>query len=117
MGMTTREFLESVAKIEGLSEVLKNEVAERIAKLDKSNETRRNKPSKVQLENVAIKEQIVATLRANGTMTANAVGVAVGISTNKASALLQQIANEGLATTCDIKEPKKSKVKGYTLKE
>ncbi len=117
MAMTQREFLESVLKIEGISEVLATECKERIAKLDKSNEARKNKPSKVQLENEPIKEKILEFVASNPKATASKVGVALEISTNKASALLKQLATEGKLTICEVKEPKKSKVNGYSLAE
>ena len=115
--MTTREFLESVLKIENVPEALQTECKERIAKLDKTNEARKNKPSKVQVENEPIKAEILKYVADNPKSTASKVGVALEISTNKASALLKQLATEGKLTICEVKEPKKSKVNGYSLAE
>ena len=51
---------------------------------------------------------------AGGAMTASAVGAAVGVSTQKASAMLRKLAAEGAVEVSEVKG-KSGKVKGYAL--
>ena len=107
--MTRREFLEVVVSGTINDEVIEK-AEEMLAKLDAENEKRRNRVSKKALENEPIKEAIKGVL-GDEPKTATEIGAEVGISTQKASALLRQI--EGLTVT-EVKT-KKGKVKGYAL--
>ena len=82
-----------------------------LVKMDERNEKRKNSPSKTAIANEPIKAQIVEVLTTEP-LTASDVANAVGISTQKASALLRQI--EGLTVT-EVKVKGKGKVKGYAL--
>lgn len=57
--------------------------------------TARKGLTKVQKENVGIKADILAVLEERGALTATAVGEALGISCQKASALLKQMVDNG----------------------
>lgn len=61
------------------------------------------KPTKSQKENEGVKEQILETLAA-GRMTATEVGNALGISVQKASALLRQLKEENKVVRIEEKK-------------
>lgn len=108
--MTKREMFEAIVNGNITDEVVtmaKNE----ITKMDERNAKRKGKPSKNALANEPIKAQILEVLT-DVPMVASDVAEKVGISTQKASALLRQI--DGLTVT-EVKVKGKGKVKGYAL--
>lgn len=111
--MTNRDFLTAISNLENISEELKAEALARIEKIDATNEARKNKPSKKALENAPIMEQIVNEVLGTEAVTAGAVAEAVGISVQKASALLRALVAEGKATVTEVKIPKKGTQKAY----
>ena len=112
--MTNREFFTAIANAESLSAELVEFATNAIAKMDETNEKRKNKPSKTAIENAPIIEALTNALTSDP-QTASDLAVAVGISTQKASSLLRQIVASGVAVATDIKVPKKGTCKGYTL--
>ena len=111
--MTNREFLNSVISANISDEV--TEMAQAlIVKMDARNEKRASKPSKTAVANEPIKASIIEVL-ANGGKTAPEVGVALEISTQKASALLRQLTADGKVAVSEVKVPKKGTLKLYTL--
>ena len=108
--MTKREFMEKVIA-EVNNEELKTFAESEIEKMNARNAKRANTPSKKAKENEPIKEAIVAVLTAEP-MTASEIAEEVGISVQKASALLRQI--DGLTVT-EVKSKGKGKVKGYAI--
>ena len=106
--MTKREFMEMVIA-ESANEEIKAFAKAEIEKMEARNAKRREAPSKSAIANEPIKAEIVKVLT-HEPMTASAVAEQVGISTQKASALLRQI--EGLEVT-EVKVKGKGKVKGY----
>lgn len=115
--MTNREFLNAVANLEIAPQELRDEAAARIAKLDATNEARKNKPSKKATENAPLMEQIADEILTSEAQTASAIAEAVGISVQKASALLRALVDEGKAVATDVKMPKKGTQKAYTKVE
>lgn len=113
--MTNREFLTAIATLDNVSEDIKAYAEERIAKLDAANEAKKNKPSKKALENAPIMEQIVTEVLGTEAVTASTVAAAVGVSVQKASALLRALVADGKAVATEVKVPGKSAQKGYTL--
>ena len=111
--MTNREFYTNIAN-GTITEAEKEFALAAIAKMDETNEKRKNKPSKTAVENAPIIEALTAALTADP-QTAADLGAAVGISTQKASSLLRQIVALGVAVASDIKVPKKGTCKGYSL--
>ena len=111
--MTNRDFLTAISNLENISEELKAEALARIEKIDATNEARKNKPSKKALENAPIMEQIVNEVLGTEAVTAGAVAEAVGISVQKASALLRALVAEGKATVTEVKVPKRGVQKAY----
>ena len=108
--MTKREMFEAIVNGNVTEEVVAMAQNE-LVKMDERNEKRKNSPSKTAIANEPIKAQIVEVLTTEP-LTASDVANAVGISTQKASALLRQI--EGLTVT-EVKVKGKGKVKGYAL--
>ena len=113
--MTNREFLNAIATNEAIDETLRTEAANRIAKLDATNEARKNKPSKTAIENAPLLDKIVSEVLTTELMTAGQVAETMGVSTQKASALLRQLAATGKVEVEDVKLPKKGAQKGYRL--
>lgn len=108
--MTKRDFFKAVVNGNITDEVVNMAMAE-IEKMDARNAKRRNTPSKTAKENEPIKANILEVLT-DGAKTASEVAKEVGISTQKASALLRQI--DGLVVT-EVRVKGKGKVKGYAL--
>lgn len=109
--MTKREFYNAIANGQ-ITDELMNFATEQIARMDSANEKRKNTLSKKQEENEAIKTEILTRLDTEP-KTATTIGELMGISTQKASALLRQLVNDGKATATEVKIPKKGTQKGY----
>lgn len=108
--MTRREMFEAIVNGNVTDEVVAMAQNE-LVKMDERNARRKNKPTKNALANEPIKAQILEVLT-DTPMVASAVAEAVGITTQKASALLRQI--DGLTVT-EVKVKGRGKVKGYAL--
>ena len=108
--MTNREMFTAIVNGE-ITDEIKAKAAEEIAKLDARNASRKNKPSKTQIENAPIIEKISGLLT-NEPMRASEIAEALGISTSKASALAKKV--EGVVVT-DVKVKGKGTQKGYSL--
>ena len=112
--MTNREFLTAIASNETLSAELVEHATAALAKMDAANEARKNKPSKKAQENAPIMEQIVNEVLTSEAQTASVIAEAVGISIQKASALLRALVAEGRAEVTEVKLPKKGTQKAYS---
>lgn len=112
--MTNREFLNAIVSA-NISEELTTFATESLAKLDARNEKRASKPSKTALANEPIKASIVEFVKAHGAVTASEVGAGVEITTQKASALLRQLAESGVVKASTVKVAKKGEVKSYAI--
>ena len=112
--MTNREFFNAVINTENVAEDIKAYAEAAIAKMDATNEARKNKPSKAAIENAPLLEQIYNEVLTNEAQIASAVAEAIGVSVQKANSLLRTLVAEGKAEATDIKVPKKGTVKGYT---
>lgn len=110
--MTRREMFEAIVNGNITDEIVTMAQNE-IVKMDERNAKRKNRPSKNALANEPIKAHILEVLT-DAPMVASEVAEKVGISTQKASALLRQI--DGLVVT-EVKVKGKGKVKGYALGE
>lgn len=115
--MTNREFLTNVIALENITEEVKAAAEERLAKMDATNEARKNKPSKKATENAPIMDQIANEILTIETQSAATIAEAAGISVQKASALLRQLVADGRATVADAKVPKKGTIKVYAKAE
>ena len=98
--------------IEGkVTDEMKEFAHSEITKMNDRNAKRKASPSKTAIANEPIKAEIVKGLT-NEPKTASEIAKEVGISTQKASALLRQI--DGLTVT-EVKIKGKGKVKGYSI--
>ena len=112
--MTNREFLTAVAAIENVLADIKEHAEAAIAKMDATNEARKNKPSKAAVENAPIMDQIFNEVLSGEAMTASAVAEAIGVSVQKANALLRALVADGRAEVTEVKVPKRGVQKAYT---
>ena len=111
--MTNREFYTAVITA-NLNADLTAFAQGEIDKLDARNDKRKTTQTKAQKENEGIMASILAHL-ANGSAVASDIGTALGISTQKASALCGLLVKEGKVTVADTKVKNKGTVKQYTL--
>ena len=115
--MTEREFLTKVLAIKGIAQELADYANEGIAKLDARNDKRKNTQTKVQKENEGVMNTIVETLTANGAMVASEIATAIGISTQKASALCKLLVDGDRVQVADVKVKNKGTLKQYSIAE
>lgn len=109
--MTYREMLTSIVNGTINEEVIEK-ATERLEKLDAENEKRKNRVSKKALENEPVKARILEVL-GEEPKTATEIGKEVEISTQKASALLRQLVEDGKVEKTDVKVKGKGTQKGY----
>ena len=110
--MTARRFFTEIQTY-GLPAELLDYAVNEIQKLDDAKEKRKEKPTKAQKENAAIREQLHAYMVENLSdeyFSQAELGEALEISPNKAGALARQLVQAGLAEATDVK------VKGGTRK-
>lgn len=111
--MTNREFFTNI--INGtITEDTVEYAKAAIAKMDATNEARKNKPSKKATENAPLLEQIATEILTSEAQTAATIAEAAGISVQKASSLLRQLVACGKAESNDEKVKGKGTVKVYT---
>lgn len=113
--MTNREFFTAIASNTTLSAELIEFAKEAINKLDKRNASRSSKPSKTALANAPIKASIIEYVTTHANALASEVAEACEISTQKASNLCRQLVEDNTFTVCEVKVPKKGKLKAYSL--
>lgn len=115
--MTKREFYTNIAN-GTITDAEKEMALAEIAKLDETNEKRKNKTSPKDAEKAAedakIRESIFALIT-NDPQTAADLGAQVGVSTPKATAELRKLVADGRVSKTDIKVPKKGTCKGYFI--
>ncbi len=115
--MTNREFLTAVIASDAIAEDIKAYAQEKLAKMDATNEARKNKPSKKAEENAPLMDQIFNEVLSSEAVTAATVAETIGVSVQKASHLLRALVADGRANVADEKMPKKGTVKVYTKAE
>lgn len=115
--MTNREFFKAIIEAD-ISEEIRAHAEAELEKLNQRNAARASRPSKAQKENEPLKEKIMELLSEKMELfTASQVAEQLEISTQKASALLRQLAESGKLIVSDVKIPKKGKQKGYTVSQ
>lgn len=112
--MTKREFLNAVAAGTINEEVIEKATA-MIAQMDHELEARKNRPSKKAVENAPLIERIVNEILGEEAKTASEVAEVLGVSTQKASALLRAAVKDNGVTKVDLKIKGKGTVKGYLI--
>ena len=113
--MTRREFLEAIVDAETLEVELRKFAAEELEKMDKALEKRKAKQSAKALANAPLIEQIKENLLSDEPLLASVAGEYLGVSVQKASALLREMVADGIADVKDVKVLGKGIQKGYTL--
>ncbi len=110
----TRQFLNDI--IAGNATPEAQDMARTLLeRLDAKNEKRRNTPSKAQVANAPLREQVLAYVVQHPSALASEVATACELSsTAKASALLRQLVAEGDCTVAEVKVKGKGKLKAYT---
>ena len=112
--ITSREVLTLI--VNGVSnETTIGWATEMLAKMDEKNSKRKNTKSKEQIANEGVMDNIVEYIKTNGSQVASALGTALGISTQKASALCKILVDGGELTVADKKVKGKGSVKEYSL--
>lgn len=111
--MTMKDFMTAVAATTTDAD-LRTFATDYIAKIEDKNAKRRNTPTKAQTANADLVATIVANMSAGDVLTAADVAKSLGVTTQKASALLQNGVKSGFLTAVDVKG-KSGKVKGYSL--
>ena len=112
--MTKREVLNMVVNGEVNEEVIAWAHAQ-LEQLDAQNAKRREKNAEKANENAPLVERIVTEILGEELMTATQVGEALGVSTQKASALCRRAVREERANVEDVKIKGKGTQKGYTV--
>lgn len=114
--MTNREFYSVVISGNLTADAIQF-AKDAVAKMDERNAKRSSQPSKTALANEPIKEKILAFLseQAGVAKTSPDIALAVGESTQKVSALCNQLAAEGKVEKSEGKVPKKGKMKFYSV--
>ena len=115
--MTNREFYNAIIANPNVAQDYKDFAQAEIDKLDARNDKRKNTQTKAQKENEGVMTAIVDHLTANGSDVASSIGTALGISTQKASALCKLLVDGGQLTVADVKVKGKGTVKQYTVAE
>lgn len=111
--MTNREFYSQLISLD-IAQDLKDFAKNEIEKLNARNDKRKNTPSKTQIENEPLKASIIGAI-GDGSMVASEIASALGISTQKASALCKLLVEENRLSVEDIKVPKKGTLKSYSV--
>ena len=116
--MTNREFLTAIASNTTLPTELVEYATERLAKMDATNEARKNKPRKVDTAkaelNAQLTQQILTTLSTEA-MTAAQVAESIGVTSAKVSYLMRALVAEGTVVATDVKIPNAGMRKAYAL--
>lgn len=94
--MTKKEMFSKIATVCSADAEIVEFCNHEIALLVKKNSYKSTKPTKTQIENEGLKDAILNAL--DKPMTATEIGNAVGISVNKASALLSQLKEDNSVT-------------------
>ena len=115
--MTNREFYTAIIGNPNVADDLKTFAQAEIDKLDARNDKRKNTQTKAQKENEGVMNTIVETLTANGAMVASEIATAIGISTQKASALCKLLVDGGKVKVEDVKVKNKGTLKQYSIVE
>ena len=110
--MTTRDFYTTIINAD-LTAILEDEMAKSVK--EHAEAGLRNAPSKKELENLPLMEQVVNEVLSFEPMTASDIGAAIGVNHNKATHIVKMAVTRGLAGVKDIKVPKKGMQKGYFL--
>lgn len=111
--MTMKEFMNAVVKANISAELTAYATAE-IEKIDNKNKTRKTKQTATQKANAELLTKIIAGMTAGQVVTAGEIASKFGVSTQKASAILQSGVKSGNLISTEVKIKGKGKVIGYS---
>ena len=111
--MTMKEFMNAVVKANISAELTAYATAE-IEKIDNKNKTRKTKQTATQKANAELLTKIIADMTAGQVVTAGEIASKFGVSTQKASAILQGGVKSGNLISAEVKIKGKGKVIGYS---
>lgn len=115
---TSREFFNAIITGVTITEDMVEYAKSAIEKMDTKNEHKRLTKSPVQLANDTIKTQILEFMGENGKVSAKMLADNFSLSTQKISALMKQMVDDGRITVVKDKfEGSSSKVNVYSLVE
>lgn len=107
-----RDFLNAVVSA-NISDEITEYATNQLTKLDNKNEKKRTTLSANQKQNNELKEKIYSDMETEKIYTASTLAITYELSTQKISALMKQLSNDGLVETIDGYKTEKGKVKGY----
>lgn len=113
--MTRKDFYNAVIEA-NISEDMNSFAEKELTKLAHEAEYRRNTPTKKQRENEDIKATILTHFTAGVSLSGAEVAESVGITPQKANALLRQLVGEGKLSVEEIKNGKRL-VNSYSITE
>ena len=93
--MTKVEMYNAIMKVNGLTDEMVAFLKKERYATEKRNARKSTSLTKTQKENVGLKKDIITFLDGVDSATATEIGVAVGITVQRASALLRQLIAEG----------------------
>lgn len=111
--MTMKEFMNAVVKANISAELTAYATAE-IKKIDDKNKARKTKQTATQKANAEFLTEIIAGMTAGQVVTAGEIASKFGVSTQKASAILQGGVKSGDLISAEVKIKGKGKVIGYS---
>ena len=111
---TKRDFLEAIVEQIEIKEIV-NFAKDEIQKLDKRNAKRRTSKTAKQKENDAIKDQILEVLDSKEFLLSSDVALKLHLTSQKASALLQQLAKDEKIMSNLFKVKGRGLLTGYKL--
>ena len=122
--MTNRDFLTAIAENETLAAEVRAHASAALERMNAENEKRRNTESKARIANKPLVETIMTSILMESPITAKETAARLNdllpeletpVTTQRASAILRQLAEDGLIARTELKEKGKT-VKGYSLK-
>lgn len=113
--MTQREFFTAITEVEALPQELKDYATEKIIQLDNRNSTRSSKPTKKQLENEPIKQQILEYLATVEKATGCEIAEAIGANKSKICSLCVQLTKAQKISREEVKISKVGTRIAYSL--
>ena len=111
---TKKDFLKAVAA-GTVTEKEQDYAKVALEKLEAVNEKRRNTPSKAAVENQPLVDALLGGILTAEPKIASDVAAELGVSTQKASALLRSLVASGKAVSIDVKVAKRGSQKAYSL--
>lgn len=113
--MTEREFYNAVLETAGITDEMTEYATGAIAKLDATNAKKAEAVAAKRAANEPLLAAICDHLTKNGATTAPDIAEIIGVSTQKASALLRSLAAAERVTSEDVKGKGRSIVKQYSI--